>query len=89
MIWGIKRKFRGLPVGADDLDAIFVVEIDENGPGKVEFDSSNKNGLVMINFLQFYVVMVLKRVNYTVLLLILAVLHGYGPGMLEISTVLL
>ena len=72
-------------MGADDLDAIFVVEIDENGPGKVEFDSSNKNGLVMINFLQFYVVMVLKRVNYTVLLLILAVLRGYGPGMLEIS----
>ena len=36
--------------GADDLDAIFIVEIDENGLGKVEFDSSTAIGPVMVNF---------------------------------------
>ena len=39
----------------------------------------------MINLWQFYEVMVLKRVEFTVLLFILIVLYSYGPGMVEIS----
>ena len=41
-----------------------LLKLTKTAPGKVEFNSSTKNGLVMVNFWQFYAVMVLKRVEF-------------------------